>query len=427
MSARPGPARRRRLGLPALLLAAGLGLGVAPTAAATTDPGGDDLEAQKAAVDAAVAQLRGQLDETDADLATAYLELYRAQRQIPIAQRALTLAQQREATAVAKDKLLAAQLVAARAAEAASTKRLGAINAQITRTSTVIGQLASEMYQRSDLSDMSLLLQAQSPEELADRSSMIDAVSGIQSQAMRDLASVRAAAIAEEAHLEAIRTEVARLKDESAAAVVEAAAARKDAAAAKAAVDRLAAQKQTAASQVEARKQAEIDRLAQMDRESRQLSAQLAERARLAREAAARSKAAAPPTQGSGFLTRPANGPTTSGFGMRVHPVLHTQRMHTGLDWAVPCGTPVYAAADGTIISRQLKAAWGNQIIIDHGLVNGVNLTTTYNHLSSFAASGAVKRGQLIGYSGTTGWSTGCHLHFETWNDGTPVDPNTWL
>ncbi|MCH8628323.1 peptidoglycan DD-metalloendopeptidase family protein [Arsenicicoccus piscis] len=427
MSARPGPAGRRRLGLPALLLAAGLGLGVAPTATATTDPGGDDLEAQKAAVDAAVAQLRGQLDETDADLATAYLELYRAQRQIPIAQRALTLAQQREATAVAKDKQLAAQLVAARAAEAASTKRLGAINAQITRTSTVIGQLASEMYQRSDLSDMSLLLQAQSPEELADRSSMIDAVSGIQSQAMRDLASVRAAAIAEEAHLEAIRTEVARLKDESAAAVVEAAAARKDAAAAKAAVDRLAAQKQTAASQVEARKQAEIDRLAQMDRESRQLSAQLAERARLAREAAARSKAAAPPTQGSGFLTRPANGQTTSGFGMRVHPVLHTQRMHTGLDWAVPCGTPVYAAADGTIISRQLKAAWGNQIIIDHGLVNGVNLTTTYNHLSSFAASGAVKRGQLIGYSGTTGWSTGCHLHFETWNDGTPVDPNTWL
>jgi murein DD-endopeptidase MepM/ murein hydrolase activator NlpD len=71
---------------------------------------------------------------------------------------------------------------------------------------------------------------------------------------------------------------------------------------------------------------------------------------------------------------------------------------------------------------------YGNRIVLDHGLRRGIDLTTTYNHLTTIVrSSGHVGRGQLIGYSGTTGLSTGCHLHFETRQNGTPVNPRTWF
>ena len=131
----------------------------------------------------------------------------------------------------------------------------------------------------------------------------------------------------------------------------------------------------------------------------------------------------------SNFLSYPANGPTTSGFGMRWHPVLKKWMLHDGLDWGIPCGTPVYAAADGQIIRSGFRASgWGNQVLIDHGIRRGVDLVTSYNHLSSIVKfGGAVNRGQLIGYSSTTGYSTSCHLHFGTYEDGTPVNPRNWL
>ena len=87
--------------------------------------------------------------------------------------------------------------------------------------------------------------------------------------------------------------------------------------------------------------------------------------------------------------------------------------------------------ADGEVIRANQSAAYGgygNQLVIDHGLLRGVDLTTSYDHLTSFVVtSGPVRRGQLVAYSGTTGLSTGCHLHFETRQDGTPVNPRLWL
>ena len=107
------------------------------------------------------------------------------------------------------------------------------------------------------------------------------------------------------------------------------------------------------------------------------------------------------------------------------------QRLHAGRDYAGACGSPVYAADSGTIISAlppSSTGGYGNQIVIDHGVKRGTSLATTYNHLQSFAVrSGRVSRGQLIGYEGTTGVSTGCHLHFETRENGTPVDPRDWF
>ena len=125
------------------------------------------------------------------------------------------------------------------------------------------------------------------------------------------------------------------------------------------------------------------------------------------------------------FLVRKpiAEGEMTSPFGMRYHPILHYARMHTGIDWAAPIGTPIFAAGNGTIIEAGWDSGYGRRVEIQHA--NGY--VTTYNHMSGFGrgvVEGAhVVQGQTIGYLGETGLATGPHLHYEVIINGNFVDP----
>jgi murein DD-endopeptidase MepM/ murein hydrolase activator NlpD len=122
-------------------------------------------------------------------------------------------------------------------------------------------------------------------------------------------------------------------------------------------------------------------------------------------------------TSSSGLIW-PVNGPITSGFGWRWG------RMHEGIDIGVPCGTPIHAAASGTVIYSGWMDGYGNFVVIDHG--NG--LATAYGHQSAiYVSGGSVSQGQAIGAVGSTGNSTGCHLHFEVRVNGSPVDPLGYL
>jgi len=135
------------------------------------------------------------------------------------------------------------------------------------------------------------------------------------------------------------------------------------------------------------------------------------------------------PAPSGGPLSRPASGPITSGFGVRFHPILHIWRLHPGVDFGIPCGTPVYAAAGGRVVSAAWSGGYGNRVVLDHGDIEGIPLGTTYNHLTRpvVRVGARVQRGQLVGISGTTGLSTGCHLHFEVYENGHVVDPMHWL
>ena len=110
-----------------------------------------------------------------------------------------------------------------------------------------------------------------------------------------------------------------------------------------------------------------------------------------------------------------------SGFGLRRHPLLQTTRMHTGIDWAAPTGTPVIAAGRGRVVFAAAKSEYGNAIVIDHGS----GWQTLYAQLSSIDVrdGDCVAFGALIGRVGSTGLSAGPHLHFEVVRDGTHVDP----
>lgn len=139
-----------------------------------------------------------------------------------------------------------------------------------------------------------------------------------------------------------------------------------------------------------------------------------------------KGKPPAPPAGTGGHgLRRPVGGPITSPYGTRVHPVTGQRKLHDGTDFGVPCGTPVHAAAAGTVTGRSSGGAYGKRIVIRHR----PGFETTYNHLSAQAVSvgDRVRAGQVIARSGTTGLSTGCHLHFMVRNGGKPVNPQQFL
>ncbi len=115
----------------------------------------------------------------------------------------------------------------------------------------------------------------------------------------------------------------------------------------------------------------------------------------------------------------------TSRYGMRNHPILRQRRQHNGVDLAGASGTPVYATADGRVGRAQYFGSYGNYVQIEHGAA----MQTRYAHLSSYtvAAGDNVRKGELIGYIGSTGRSTGPHLHYEVRVDGEAVDPIPYM
>jgi hypothetical protein len=118
-----------------------------------------------------------------------------------------------------------------------------------------------------------------------------------------------------------------------------------------------------------------------------------------------------------------ADGDLRSGFGMRRHPILRASKMHTGVDWAARLGVPILSASDGTVIRAEWAAGYGRRVEIQHA----DSVVTAYSHMSRFSTDiepgTQVRQGQVIGFVGSTGLSTGPHLHFEVLVDGYFVDP----
>ncbi|MEC4815840.1 MAG: peptidoglycan DD-metalloendopeptidase family protein [Scytonema sp. PMC 1069.18] len=129
--------------------------------------------------------------------------------------------------------------------------------------------------------------------------------------------------------------------------------------------------------------------------------------------------------RGTGIFVYPSDGSTSSPFGWRVHPVLGYRRFHAGLDFAASYGSTIRAADSGTVIFAGWYGGYGKAVIISHGK----SITTLYGHSSELYVSEGqtVQRGQPIAAVGSTGLSTGPHLHFEVRRDGTPVDPANFL
>jgi murein DD-endopeptidase MepM/ murein hydrolase activator NlpD len=385
---------------------------------------------RKRTVDRSISQLQEDLEDTSADLARAYVRLTTIRKQLPGARAALAAAERDVAEARAKDAEVGRQLAVSQANEQKALDQLASNATKSQETTSTLGGIARQAYQTSGLGELSVALDATSVQDLADRMVLADTAMRIQGDALAELQAIAAETAATKARLVAVRQQTAVLKKQAEASLARATAAQRAAAAAKARVDALLADQTKQVRHIEARKAAERKRLAALQVQQRKLQRQLAELARQARLRAARQHRAGQAGQSTnGYLSRPVNGGwISSEFGMRFHPILHYWRLHAGMDFAVPCGTPVHAAAGGTVVSAGWAGGYGQRVVINNGWQRGVGLSTTYNHLSRIVAHGGhVNRGELIGYSGTTGSSTGCHLHFETYENGVPENPRRWL
>lgn len=438
----------------ALVLAGSMGAS-APVAFA------DNLEDQQAALKDQAAQVQDSLEFVDAKISQAAADLVVYQGQLPGAQQALLDAQGRVAGAVKESEALAARVDLAQQNKAKITQQLETDKQKISDTKKLIGQIATQAYKSGGVpSNLSLFFGSNRSGSLTDTIDLADQAMRSQNSAMDKLTQQSATNVNSQARLEAVETEITDLKVKADAALEREKAARDEAEAKKAQVDKLIADTTRINAELQAAKPGIQNQLAQVKAQQDAVAAEISERDRKLREAweaeqrriaeaaaaAARAQGQAvqpyvPPAQGSPSafgLRHPfdSNIPITSGFGWRATPPGTIDfygtggYMHTGIDFGATCGTPVYAAAAGTVFS----AGWGNdgggnRVKISHGVVQGNSLTTIYYHNTSVVVSVGqqVSQGQLIAYSGTTGNSTGCHAHFETWLNGRAVDPMTLL
>ena len=130
----------------------------------------------------------------------------------------------------------------------------------------------------------------------------------------------------------------------------------------------------------------------------------------------------------TGFI-RPVAGAITSPFGYRIHPIFKTRKFHSGIDIGAGMNTPVKASNSGRVIMSGWYGGYGKVVIIDHGIVRGQAMTTLYGHLNTISVTQGqqIKQGQIIGRVGTTGYSTGPHLHFEVRIKGQPRNPLNYI
>jgi murein DD-endopeptidase MepM/ murein hydrolase activator NlpD len=277
-----------------------------------------------------------------------------------------------------------------------------------------------ELYESNEANAIEILLQAQSFSDLLEQLDYFRAIGE------RD---------------KEIAETIKRLQIEVRVARAQTAATKADVAEATAVLARETAEKQEARAQLIAQEEAlaaarvsKQSLLAgvrqERDRDQEDLETMQAASASLAAKIREAQETAPPPPSGSGgsggsggtpsssgFIW-PVSGPITSGFGPRWG------SFHEGIDIGAACGTPIRAAASGTIIYAGWMDGYGNIVIIDHG----GGLATAYGHQSAiYVSGGAVSQGQVIGAVGSTGHSTGCHLHFEVRVNGSPVDPLGYL
>jgi len=455
------PARRALLTLTA---AAMLALGVVSPAAAV-----GDLEQQKRALDRQVAAVRAELRESSEAAVMAAVRLKEARMQLPSARSALSAAEAQVASAQLRDAQAARDLVHAQRAEKKAARELSATELRLAETERKLGELARAAYQQGGFGGIEVVLDSQTPKEFTDGIVAVGAVLDSESDLYDVLTVQRADAARQRAALASIRLDVAQLRDEAAAHLGEVTRLLATARAAEERVDTLITQRRRALRAAEAARVADERREAQLEAESTRVQDVLRELAQEARareaaeaaeaaaqaealaaaqatdaeqaaaraeaiaEAQARVEASAEQSAASvtvlGALGLPVTGPITSPYGMRVHPITGERKMHDGTDYGSACGTPIRAAATGTVVQATALSGYGNQVVLDHGIIRGAALATSYSHQSRMAVSAGqqVSRGQVIGYIGSTGFSTGCHLHFMVYNSGTPVDPAGWL
>ncbi|WP_370850006.1 murein hydrolase activator EnvC [Megasphaera sp.] len=379
-----------------LCLAAAL---LTPGAASFADDG--DLQDQLADVQSRMSEQSEKKAQAEAVIGSVNDKLYDIQKNLENAES--------EYKAVSED------LTATEGKIAAAQDELEKSQARLEKREAVFQRRIRDIYMHGQLNYLDVVLGARDFSDFSNRLELLRRILASDIQLLADIRSERDAIRAAQAELEAQRSRQAALKEEAAAKRDEIAAHKKENEALlyQAQYDKATAEK--AYEEYQQASQSIADMLRQRE------SAPAAASGGDAGEPDSYPAAAA----GSGGMIWPVNGVVTSPYGYRTHPIFGTTIYHSGIDIGVDYGTPVQAAAGGTVVEAAWISGYGYSVIIDHG--NG--LSTLYGHNQELAVSAGqqVSQGQVIAYAGSTGNSTGPHVHFEVRSSGEPVDPNGYL
>ncbi len=438
----------RRLWRPLVaVLAIGLTVSLGSPAAA------DGLKDRRDDVRKAIVSSKSDVADSKAEVSKAIQNLAKAQSAQAKAQRKLDAANQAVNDARALDAAIGRRLAEARKKLAAAKKAVAKAKAEVDAQLQMMGAAAREAYQQqTDLVGLSVVFDSADTGDLSQRLQWSTTIFDATSAQMARLRELQAKLEAAEKAQAAIEKQIAADKAEAEANLAQMRVLQGKAALARNAVAASVAKLVIARKAAQADLNAEQAKFRQLQAQDAAISAQIRRRAEIARKKAAaaeakrraaeaRRKAAAkkagkryvPRTTISressrGFI-RPVNAAAGSPFGLRYHPILHIWRMHRGTDFGAACGTPIRAAASGRVASAYRQGGFGNYTVIDHGRIRGRYVSTGYAHQSRIIVRTGqrVKQGQLIGYVGTTGLSTGCHLHLQVYVNGGVVNPMNWL
>jgi murein DD-endopeptidase MepM/ murein hydrolase activator NlpD len=386
----------------------------------------EDLKHKQRSVHRKVESAHDDLEGSSARARRATARLEAARAELESARDHLAEVRARLDAARARDEQMQLKLEAAverleRAEADLADGRIALTTQQDEVTDTV-----NSLYQNGDpeLMAFTSLLQAQSPSDLTRQIEANHVLVDSETRVYDDLRAAEVLLEVREQQVEEARDEVAVQRAAAAEHLVEMKDLKNQALEAKEAVQVLVADRRAAHQEAALARQADMRVLRELRREEARIKQLILAEARKA----ARSRGGFNGASG-GFLDRPVPGIVTSPFGYRVHPIYGYWGLHDGIDYRAGCGEPLYASAGGRVITRYYSSSYGNRLYLGVGMVNGKFITVVYNHLSGYRVGTGqnVGRGEVIGYAGTTGWSTACHLHFTVLANGQPVNPNNYM
>ena len=369
----------------------------------------EDLQNQLSDVQNRMAQESEKKAQAEAVIGSVNDKLYAIQQQLETAQR--------DYQAVANELKATEEKIAATQADLEKTR------ARLKVREGVFPKRVRDIYMHGQLSYLDVVLGAKDFSDFSNRLELLRRIIDADITLISDIRKERAAIETAKQELETQRARQAELRDQAAAKRDEIESRRKE----QQAILYQAQNDKAVAEQAYNEYQQSSQAIAEMLRQ------RAADRAAQAAAAAAQASSGGggggsdyyQPVSGSGAMIWPVNGVVTSPYGYRTHPIFGTTIYHSGIDIGVDYGTPVHAADGGVVVEAGWISGYGYAVIIDHG--NG--LSTLYGHNQELAVSEgqSVSQGQVIAYAGSTGNSTGPHVHFEVRANGDPVDPSAYL
>jgi murein DD-endopeptidase MepM/ murein hydrolase activator NlpD len=382
---------------------------------ALAEPGGDAADRAGKAVDRAEALL----ENATAVAQAAARRFEAATAALPAAQTKLATARGLVAAALTDANSAGRRANAARASYGIVADRFQAAQGRLDDARVRVDSIAQATYMGSEFSRINVLVDATGPQDVIDRLSLIAQVMRTQQHDVDVLTSARRAARTEQDRA-ALAKRTAEDAEMSAKEKLRAAqAAQASAVRAKKALDGIAASRLAALRVANGQRSAVLARYQAAKVEESRIQAQL-------RGFSARG---GPGRYSGGKLLMPVDGWKSSNFGYRYDPFYRVWQLHAGTDFAAPHGMPIHAAASGRVARAGYDGGYGNYTCLDHGRMDGVGFMTCYGHQSAILVHVGewVHRGDVIGRVGTTGASTGNHLHFETRFNGVPRNPLKYL